>query len=55
MDNTTLYDAALALYEAAYWTPDRECDAVALWTNLRDALGLEPGTHTDVSEASRHC
>jgi hypothetical protein len=31
------------LYFAAYWSPDRPCDAVALWTAVRDAVGIEPG------------
>jgi hypothetical protein len=35
--------AARALYYAAHWTPDRECDAGALWTELRDACEFEPG------------
>lgn len=36
--------AAEALYLAAHWSPDRDVDAVKLWTELRDALGLLPGT-----------
>jgi hypothetical protein len=35
--------AANAIYEAAHWTADRPVDEVALWTELRDALGREPG------------
>lgn len=38
-----LMRAAANLYFAAHWTPDRPCDADALWTELRDAAGLEPG------------
>lgn len=32
-----------ALYFAAYWTPDRECDAGRLWEQLRDAAEIPPG------------
>lgn len=39
--------AVEALYFAAYWTPDRECEAQALWTELRDAAGIEPGQTGD--------
>lgn len=38
-----LMRAAANLYYAAHWTPDRDCDAGALWKELRDAAGLEPG------------
>jgi len=38
-----LQAAATALYEAGHWRCDRPCDEVALWTELRDALGREPG------------
>lgn len=46
--NAVRRDAALRaavsdLYYAAHWTPDRPCDADALWTRLRDAAGLTPG------------
>jgi hypothetical protein len=39
-----LQGAALMLYRAGYWTCDRPVDEAAMWTELRDALGLEPGT-----------
>lgn len=42
-DVRRLQKAATALYEAAHWTADRPVDDVALWTELRDALGREPG------------
>lgn len=35
--------AATALYEAGHWHCDRPVDEIALWTELRDALGREPG------------
>jgi hypothetical protein len=42
-ENARLREAAKALYYAAHWTPDRDVDAVKLWTDLRDAAGFEPG------------
>ena len=42
-----LQAAVLALYEAAYWGPDRYVEnEAALWTELRDAAGIEIGTKT---------
>lgn len=41
-----LYHAAHALYMAGRWTCDAPVDAAALWTEMRDALGLAPGTAT---------
>ena len=38
--------AALALYMAGHWSCDRPADEAALWTALRDALDLAPGTAT---------
>ena len=38
-----LQHAATVIYEAAHWTADRPVDEVALWTELRDALGRDPG------------
>ena len=32
-----------AAYYAAWWIPDRECQAAMLWTELRDAAGIPPG------------
>jgi hypothetical protein len=39
-----LQDAVLALYAAAYWTADREADDEALWSEVRDAAEIPPGT-----------
>lgn len=36
-------EAVRAVYYAAHWTPDRDVDKAALWTELRDACGFEPG------------
>lgn len=38
-----LAEAARELYYAAHWYPDRECEAIRLWTNLRDCAGIAPG------------
>jgi hypothetical protein len=38
--DSKLLTAVHALYTAAYWYPDRPCDAIALWTDVRDAAGL---------------
>lgn len=38
-----LQAAATALYEAGHWHCDRPVDEMALWTELRDALGRDPG------------
>jgi hypothetical protein len=38
-----LRSAVEDLYYAANWTADRECDADALWTRVRDAAGFTPG------------
>lgn len=48
-----LYLAAHALYTAGRWTCDRACDAAGLWTALRDALGLPPGTATSLDMGTR--
>jgi len=42
-----LAEAVEKLYFAAHWTPDRECDAAALWTAVRDAAGIAPGQTTE--------
>lgn len=42
-DIKRLYQAATELYEAGHWKCDRSVDELGLWTNLRDALGREPG------------
>lgn len=39
-----LRHAATAVYQAAHWTADRPVDSAALWTALRDAIGLPAGT-----------
>ena len=38
-----LVEAVYDLYFAAYWSPDRDCDAAKLWETLRDAAGIKPG------------
>ena len=38
-----LREAVERLYYAAYWTADREVDAIKLWEDVRDAAGLTPG------------
>lgn len=39
-----LQKAVRELYKAAYWHADRPCDAERLWTEVRDAAGITPGT-----------
>lgn len=39
--------AVHAIYFAAVWSPDRECDATKLWTELRDAAGIRAGSSTE--------
>jgi hypothetical protein len=48
---------AKALYMAARWKSDRLSDdeEIALWTALRDALGLEPGTSTRALDGGLRC
>jgi N-glycosylase/DNA lyase len=47
-----LREAVLALYTAAMWMPDRYVENEAeLWTALRDAVGIEPGTKTILVQA----
>jgi len=51
-DLERLQAAVEALYYSAHWSPDRDCDAEQLWTELRDAAGLTPGnspTQVDLS------
>lgn len=43
-ENEKLVEAIKAIYYAAHWEADREVDAATLWTNLRDAAKLEPGS-----------
>ena len=41
----SIIQAANAIYDAGYWTCDKECgNEEKLWEALRDALGREPGT-----------
>jgi hypothetical protein len=42
-DFEALKKAVEELYFAAYWSPDRECDALGLWTAVRDAAKIAPG------------
>lgn len=43
-DFARLRAAVSAIYYAAHWSPDRHVDnESALWAELRDAAGLEPG------------
>jgi hypothetical protein len=42
--SSDLERAALQLYYAGVWSCDRRVDEARLWTQLRDALGLKPGT-----------
>lgn len=46
IDPQALFTAAHALYFAGRWTCDRPVDASRLWTALRDALGVLPGSAT---------
>ncbi len=42
--NERLIKAVRAVYFAAHWRPDRTVEnEVELWTELRDAAGIEPG------------
>lgn len=43
-----LVNAVAALYYAAHWRPDRECEADKLWTRVRDAAGFAPGHAAEV-------
>lgn len=43
-----LHKAVTKLYFAAHWSPDRECDAEKIWTDLRNAAGFAPGYSTEV-------
>lgn len=43
-----------ALYYAAYWRPDRDCDAVSLWAAVRDAAELPPGQTENRLGPPRH-
>ena len=51
-EGEALQTAALALYMAGRWSCDRPVNEAALWTALRDALGLAPGTATQAGIAS---
>lgn len=46
--------AVSRVYFAAHWYPDRECDAKALWTELRDAAEFTPGHSTAVLGSARY-
>ena len=48
IDVQRLLAAVHAIYFAAVWSPDRECDAQKLWTELRDAAGIAPGSSTKI-------
>jgi hypothetical protein len=50
--NDPLRKAALDLYMAGRWSCDRSVDEVRLWTALRDALNLQPGTATAAGVAA---
>jgi hypothetical protein len=52
-DNKRLIEAIEAVYFAAHWSPDRECDATKLWTELRDAAGITPGQTANLLGPSR--
>lgn len=40
----TLENVLRKLYYAGHWTCDRPVDEKALWEEVRDTLGLPPGT-----------
>ena len=42
-DPFELYEAVTALYEAGYWTCDRNVDEDKLWERVRNALKRTPG------------
>lgn len=48
MEYEKLKKAVWDLYYAAYWSPDRPCDAKHLWEEVRNAAGLEPGMSTKI-------
>ena len=52
MDQDNVVKAAFALYFAGNWTTDElsEEQEERLWGNLRDALGIPPGTGTSFFE-----
>jgi hypothetical protein len=41
--DSKLLTAIKALYLAAYWSPDRPVDAIALWDDVRSAANIERG------------
>jgi hypothetical protein len=41
--DNVLLDAIKALYYSANWSADRPVDEALLWSNLRDAAGLDVG------------
>lgn len=43
-DFAKLQEAVTKLYMAAYWSADRDVDEVGLWTAVRDAAGIKPGS-----------
>lgn len=47
-DFERLRAAVERLYFAAYWSPDRVCDAYTLWADVRAAAGIKPGQSIDV-------
>lgn len=42
--DSKLLTAVLELYTSAFWSPDRPVDAIALWTDVRNAAGFAPDT-----------
>lgn len=55
LNTQRLLNAVRAVYYSAHWTPDRDVDAGALWTELRDAAGFEEGkapTPEDIETAA---
>ena len=51
-DNKKLRKALGDLYDAGFWTCDREADEEALWIAARDILGREPGNSPKPVEQS---
>lgn len=46
--------AVSRVYFAAHWYPDRECDHVGLWDELREAAGFSPGHKVEVLGSARY-
>jgi hypothetical protein len=43
-DMEKLIEACFNIYYAGNWTCDRPVDEAKMWADLRDALGIPPGT-----------